>query len=419
MKIKIFVLLLLASILSAVDVSEEVLATGYGIDQKQALENAFKAAVKQRIAVVIDAETMLANDDIIKDEILASANDFIDNYDIVKVNIENSLYEVTIKANIENKNIQEKVLTLDMGKAVKENKEAVKAEKESKELKEAKESEEAENKTEELESKEEAPLANKADEKANEEEVEKVEVQENKKELPLEDKVLSEAEVKKLAQEYIEDFMENIKKELLTFMELKLNKVDLDKAQFRNGKFPYNFEFQIDYNYELYEKMITELEEKLGKLGLKSKKRAAIINNYESTYSVKEAIYKDYGEIMGNQLAIVKKTDGKFSVDIWDLPFNLPRCNFDISKIRLYYELLNGNDVLDFGFENLPRHNYLCYQIYYNFYLPYWFNIDAAYIMKHYTKPFFTNKIRATANLGNVNINDLKELTVKITLEEK
>lgn len=375
MKIKFFILLLFGSILSAVDVSEEVLATGYGIDQKQALENAFKAAVKENIAVIVDSEIMLANDEIIKNEILANANDYIDDYNIVKTNVENSLYEITIKASLENKNIKEKVSSLNIvTKDFTENKEALKASEESK-------------------------------------------AEENK--APSEVKNLTKAEIQKEAWENIREFMENIKKEASSFMELELTKVDLDLAQIKNGKFPYNFDYKINYNYELYNKMIAELEEKFSQLGFKVKRRAAIINDYESTYSVKDAIYKDYGEIMGNQLAIVKKTDGKFSVDIWDLPFNLPRCNFDISKIRIYYELLNGKEVLDFGYENLPKHNYICYNIYYNFYLPYWLNIDAAFTMKHYTKPFIESKIKATANLENLNPDELKDLTVKIVLQEK
>lgn len=362
MKVKFYILLLLSSILCAANVEEEVIATGYGMDKKQALDNAFMDAVKQSVGVVIDSQTMLENDEIIQDQILTASNGFVTKYDIVKESANNGLYQVTIKATVKNQTIQEKVKSLNIA-------------------------------------------------------THKVSIDGNalKNQIAKEQtKALSEAEVSQMAQKYLNDFLENSQKELLNFMQLKVTNVNIDTAKYKDGNLPYSVDFEIGYNYDLYLKMVNELEEKFSNLGLKVKKRVAIINDYKNIMKIREVIEKDFRKLDSNQLVIIKKFAGKFSVDIWDLPFNLPKNSFDIFSVRLCYEVLNGNKVIDFACKNLPR--YSLYTInnnsFRNYYLPYWFNRSSIVNS-------FSDTISATANLENIDISKLKDLTVKVTLEEK
>lgn len=221
MKIKFYILLLLSSMLCAVDVTEEVIATGFGMDKKQALDNAFRDAVKQSVGVVIDSETMLANDEIIKDQILTASNGFITKYDIVKESVDNGLTQVTIKATVKNQNIQEKVKSLNIAT----HKVSIDGD----------------------------ALKNQIAQQQT--------------------KALSEVEVSEIAQKYLVDFINISRQEPLSFMQLEIIKVNIDTLKFRDEKLPFNVEYSVSYNYDSYISLVNDLEEKFSNLGLKVKKK--------------------------------------------------------------------------------------------------------------------------------------------------
>jgi len=85
--------------------TKTIIVTGYGINKRQALDNALKSAVEQAIGVLIDTETMLKNDKIIKDNILTSSSGYVKSYKEISFNKSNSLIELKIKAIVKSQKI--------------------------------------------------------------------------------------------------------------------------------------------------------------------------------------------------------------------------------------------------------------------------------------------------------------------------
>jgi len=57
-----------------------VTATGIGKDKEAALKDALRAAVEQAVGVLVDAETVVVNDDLIRDKILTFSGGFVQTY---------------------------------------------------------------------------------------------------------------------------------------------------------------------------------------------------------------------------------------------------------------------------------------------------------------------------------------------------
>jgi hypothetical protein len=87
-----------------------VVANGTGKDEDAALKQAFRNAVQQAVGLIVDAETVVKDDNIIKDQILTASNSFISKYDPVgKPTREDGLVTVTIKAVVENRQLVERL----------------------------------------------------------------------------------------------------------------------------------------------------------------------------------------------------------------------------------------------------------------------------------------------------------------------
>lgn len=78
----------------------KVTARGAGTSISEALADAYNNAVQQAIGLYIDAETIVNNDKIIKEQILTHSRGMIKNFDIVSEDISGGLYQVTILAQI-------------------------------------------------------------------------------------------------------------------------------------------------------------------------------------------------------------------------------------------------------------------------------------------------------------------------------
>ena len=59
----------------------EVVAEGVGATPDEALKDAFRHAVRQAVGAVVDAETLVKNDEVIDDQILTYSNGFVKKYD--------------------------------------------------------------------------------------------------------------------------------------------------------------------------------------------------------------------------------------------------------------------------------------------------------------------------------------------------
>lgn len=81
----------------------EVVATGFGINPQKAEEQALMAAVRSAIGVYLDANTIVANEEVIQNRILSLSNGFVKEYTAIKRSgpSPDGLYEVTIVAKIE------------------------------------------------------------------------------------------------------------------------------------------------------------------------------------------------------------------------------------------------------------------------------------------------------------------------------
>jgi len=76
----------------------EVLATGVGLDQEQARQNAFSNAIEQVVGVLVDAETLVKNDEIVRDEVLTYSRGYIQRFDVLKEWQEGGMHHARIRA---------------------------------------------------------------------------------------------------------------------------------------------------------------------------------------------------------------------------------------------------------------------------------------------------------------------------------
>jgi hypothetical protein len=65
------------------------------------LQDAFRNAVRQVVGAVVDAETLINNDEIIKDQILTSSRGFVSNYVKISEGVRGGLFRVRIEAAVE------------------------------------------------------------------------------------------------------------------------------------------------------------------------------------------------------------------------------------------------------------------------------------------------------------------------------
>lgn len=110
-----------AAIATAEDGEEEeiikVMAVGMGKDSDAALKSALRNAVSQAVGTLVDSETMVENDEIIKDKILSHSGGFVEEYNIigtpesmdglVSIKIDASVKKMNLKRNMEAANILE------------------------------------------------------------------------------------------------------------------------------------------------------------------------------------------------------------------------------------------------------------------------------------------------------------------------
>jgi hypothetical protein len=91
--------------------SQIVVAEGVGASPDEALKDAFRNAVRQVVGAVIDAETIVKNDELINDKVLTYSDGFIKKYDEIDGSKKKSggLHRVSIKAEVEKKSLLAKL----------------------------------------------------------------------------------------------------------------------------------------------------------------------------------------------------------------------------------------------------------------------------------------------------------------------
>lgn len=108
-------LLAAVALLAAVGFCEEtetvkVRGRGIGISKMEALKDAYRDAVEQAVGLYVDAEQMVKNEDLVKDQILTQSNAYIEKYEIAKEHAsENGLVSVTILADVRKRALSKKI----------------------------------------------------------------------------------------------------------------------------------------------------------------------------------------------------------------------------------------------------------------------------------------------------------------------
>ena len=94
---------------SAISQAKEVVVTGVGSDSDKAMQNAFSQAIKQTVGVLVDAEIVVKNDQLIRDEILTYSRGYVEKYEIVKRWQEDGLHHATVRAVVARDKLVEKL----------------------------------------------------------------------------------------------------------------------------------------------------------------------------------------------------------------------------------------------------------------------------------------------------------------------
>lgn len=88
---------------------KEVFVTGDGADPEKALQNAFSQAIEQTVGLLVDSETVVKNDQLIRDKVLTYSRGYVEKYDVVKQWKEDGLYHAAICAVVARDRLTEKL----------------------------------------------------------------------------------------------------------------------------------------------------------------------------------------------------------------------------------------------------------------------------------------------------------------------
>jgi len=83
---------------------------GIGTDKTEALKDAYRDAVERAVGLYVDAEQMMKNEELVKDQILTQSNAYIEKYDVAKETTKpNGLVEVQILAEVRKTALTKKI----------------------------------------------------------------------------------------------------------------------------------------------------------------------------------------------------------------------------------------------------------------------------------------------------------------------
>lgn len=84
-----------------------IIAEGVGASADEALKDAFRNAVRQTVGALVDAETLIKNDEVIDDKVLTYSDGFIKTYEEVagSKKIQGGLHRIKVKAQVERRSV--------------------------------------------------------------------------------------------------------------------------------------------------------------------------------------------------------------------------------------------------------------------------------------------------------------------------
>ena len=88
----------------------KVKGRGVGVDKTEALKDAYRDAVERAVGLYVDAEQMMKNEELVKDQILTQSNAYIEKYEVAKEATKpNGLVEVQILAEVRKAALTKKI----------------------------------------------------------------------------------------------------------------------------------------------------------------------------------------------------------------------------------------------------------------------------------------------------------------------
>jgi hypothetical protein len=95
--------------LTAGEKSQALVAEGAGTTPQEALKDAFREAVQQVVGIVVDAETLIRDDELIKDKVLTYSDGFITKYEKLDETQRGGLVRIKISAVVERRSLVQKL----------------------------------------------------------------------------------------------------------------------------------------------------------------------------------------------------------------------------------------------------------------------------------------------------------------------
>lgn len=274
------------------ETNSTVLANGFGITKDKALASAFRDAIKQYVGIILDSETILLNDQIIKDKILTLSNGSVEAYEILNESQEDGIYIVEIKAIVKDQNIQNQINSSISSKSSITFDQNIMTQ--------------MKNSQAGLETKDET----------------------------FDDQGL-------FVNKYLNDFKKIGLDKVLSIKatDLKLNINPLDDTRLN-----YNLEYELSFNLKVYQEAIQQLEDNFRKIGLKEYPKISISD--QLTHKIEDFPTECESKKL-SCIALVNIVGNKFVTNVWVTKiFQIDEKDFSPENYRIYYEILNGRDAL-------------------------------------------------------------------------
>ena len=93
---------------------KKVAASGYGITQQLAIQDALRNALLQVVGAYISSSTLVRNATLVEDKILSYSNGFIDGYDVVSTIREDELFFSNLKVKVKEEKLNRKLVALNL-----------------------------------------------------------------------------------------------------------------------------------------------------------------------------------------------------------------------------------------------------------------------------------------------------------------
>ena len=87
--------------------ANSVQVTGQGATERMAIHNAMRLAIEQELGANLGGKTLVKNNRVVLDEIFSSSDGFISTYEIISSRVENGIYIVTLKVDVDSKVLQQ------------------------------------------------------------------------------------------------------------------------------------------------------------------------------------------------------------------------------------------------------------------------------------------------------------------------